>query len=176
MTLLSGIVSSSGTDVPLEDWVFLGADTTVSGVGMTFDIPIGNTNGYMGIYFIADLYMGPATVMGLLFNDVLATASYRIDSVTNGGSTTSTFIAGSNLFIPVTFGRNVVTGTYYANSISEPENFVIKSMRQNQFGWGMSTLAGQFDTGFNPNSFGISSEWDAGSRLSVWGIPRGFDI
>lgn len=183
MSVFAGIVSSSGTDVPAQDWTLIGEDHIDAGTSNELAV-LGGALSYSSVKFIADIDSSASQTLTIHFPDDPSDAKYYEQTITESGISevgwviTTVSTPGGGLAcnldsagryvifgeitqsdIPGTYGR-VVINLQRTNSASDYQMTTIEGWMMTAGPWSTANFTMSGTTGFK-----------TGSRLSVYSSP-----
>lgn len=171
MTLLKAVLSSSGTDVPAEDWVLVGTDIAVADGQSTLSIVSSDTN-FCGFRFIADLEGDGNQTLSFNFAGN-ANSVYRQTKFVEG---TATLTLGNIDPIQRNYdaGRIFLMGTvYFADNVGGRSKFSVVSQRVvSATDCELDTFDGYLYSNLTTPTMRIDGTHGKNSRLTVYGIPK----
>lgn len=185
MTVFAGIVSSSGTDVPAQDWTLIGEDRIDAGSSNQLAV-LGGALSYSSVKFIADIDSYSSQTLTIHFPDDPSDAKYYVQTITESGisepgwvTTTGPTPGGGLYFNLDSAGRYVIfgeitqsdiPGTYGRISINvhrtnSPTDYQMTTIE----GWMMT--AGPWSTANFTMTSSVATGFKTGSLLSVYSSP-----
>ena len=176
MSLFPAVISSSGTDVPAQDWVLVGQDIAPEGLSEDFFLTAASeqTN-FSGMRVVADLTITNGDNFLIYVPNGSVTASYEVERVTASGVSRSLVSNGSLDYDNLNFyGRHLVTLDIFDDDIAGYKSrFTLSAIHiGSPTSYLMTTWRGVINTAVTTPQVSLLGSFDPGSMLRVYGIPE----
>lgn len=173
MTLLKGVVSSSGTDIPAEDWVLVGSDIATTN-GQTSLVVESTATTFCGYRFIADINATGSSTLVFQFGANPTNAVYRFTRAVEGTVSVSQVSPAAPISIVMTPGRILTLGqVWFADIAGSSSDFSLTVQRVvGTNDCELSTMDGFLSNSPTTAAVTITGTHAKGSRLTVYGIPK----
>jgi hypothetical protein len=183
VSVFAGIVSSSGTDVPAQDWTLIGEDRIDAGSSNELAV-LGGALSYSSVKFIADIDSAGTQTVNIFFPQSPIGAQWWPRTITESGlsepGVQSTIVSETGIYFDLdTSGRYVIFGEITQSDIpgaygrvtidiqrtNSPTDFQMTTIE----GW--ITSASPWSTADFTMTSTVATGFNAGSRLSIYSSP-----
>ena len=173
MTLLKAVISSSGTDIPAEDWNLVGSDIASADGQTTLRVESADTD-ISGMRFLADLNIDTVGTIKLRFPNNTTIAYYHVIE-SNETQTTPTWRAsGEEIFFSVEPGRAVLFGEVFVAEASGLNSTFRADFQRctSSTDYLIVNTSGYITSSVSTPTVELDGSFKSESRLSVWSIPK----
>jgi hypothetical protein len=176
VSLFPAVISSSGTDVPAQDWIFLGQDISPEGLSEDYILTVASqqTN-FSGMRVIADLIVTNAANFLIYIPNGSTLGTYEVERVTASGVSRTVVTNGTLDYDKLNFnGRHLITMDIFDDDITGYKSRLTLSAIHigSPTSYLMTTWRGVIDTAVTTPQVTFFGVFDPGSMLRVYGIPQ----
>lgn len=186
MSVFAGIVSSSGTDVPAQDWTLVGVDAIEASPSDELTV-LGGVLSYSSVKFIADLDSAGTQTLRIIFPQAVSDCDWFAIRINENGlfdtgilSSSTVAPPGTGIHVPLdSAGRYLIVGEFSPSDIPGEYGKVSIDVQRTNDGtdYEMTTFHGfvnvvaPWTTADFTMTSSVATGLKAGSRLSVYSSP-----